>query len=300
MMKRIFMLLAVVLLTSASTMAQSGNNSPLKGDVNSDGSVNVADIASVIDLIQKGQGTGEAGYFYLGTTKPTATNYTTLTGAVATYTSIDEAVGTKVSVAAGEKLYMLFPTSWMKTKDVALEDGGGETVNFSKKDAATISGYSIYETSAWKSSSTATLKIIPSYFWYCGPISESGENTIKISDTMYIPTINNNSFIDESEQLSDLPGWRKIDMNSSSNYVYVGFERHGYIIYLDGRDENNEPTYDEYVTTVVALPVACNLTLTDAVNSSYDKYFVKTITYNSISYKIYKFDTDEFIMTIKK
>ena len=299
-MKKLFTLLAVVLLTSASAMAQSGNNNLLKGDVNSDGSVNVADIASVIDLIQKGQGTGEAGYFYLGTTKPTAENFTTLTGAVATYTSIDEAVGTKVSVAAGEKLYMLFPTSWMKTKDVALEDGGGETVNFSKKDAATISGYSIYETSAWKSSSTATLKIIPSYFWYCGPISESGENTIKISDTMYIPTINNNSFIDESEQLSDLPGWRKIDMNSSSNYIYNDRERHGYIIYLDGRDEKNEPTYDNFVPAILALPVACNLILTDGIGSSFDKYYVKTITYNNISYNIYKLDFDEFILTIRK
>ena len=299
LMKRIFMLLAVILLTSASAMAQSGNNSPLKGDVNSDGSVNVADIASVIDLIQKGQEVGEAGYFYLGTTKPTATNYTTLTGAVATYTSIDEAVGTKVSVAAGETLYMLCPTSWMKTKDVALEDGGDETVNFSKKDAATISGYSIYETSAWKSSSTATLKIIPSYFWYCGPISESGENMIEISENTYIPTIESN-FIDESEQLSDLPGWRKIDMNSSSNNIYDTRERHGYIIYLDGRDENNEPTYDEYVNTILALPIDCNLTLTDAVGSSYDRFFVKSITYNNVSYNIYKFNIDEFILTIKK
>ena len=299
LMKRIFMLLAVILLTSASAMAQSGNNSPLKGDVNSDGSVNVADIASVIDLIQKGQGTGEAGYFYLGTTKPTAENFTTLAGAVATYTSIDEAVGTKVSVAAGETLYMLCPTSWMKTKDVALEDGGDETVNFSKKDAATISGYSIYETSAWKSSSTATLKIIPSYFWYCGPISESGENMIEISENTYIPTIESN-FIDESEQLSDLPGWRKIDMNSSSNNIYDTRERHGYIIYLDGRDENNEPTYDEYVNTILALPIDCNLTLTDAVGSSYDRFFVKSITYNNVSYNIYKFNIDEFILTIKK
>ena len=297
LMKRIFMLLAVVLLVSASAMAQSGNNSQLKGDVNSDGSVDVADIVSVIDLIQKGQGTGEAGYFYLGTTKPTAENFTTLAGAVATYTSIDEAVGTKVSVAAGETLYMLCPTSWMKTKDVALEDGGDETVNFSKKDAATISGYSIYETSAWKSSSTATLKIIPSYFWYCGPISDSGENTIEISENMYIPTIESN-FIDESEQLSDLPGWRKIDMNSSSNYIYNDRERNG-AIYLSGWDENGKPTYDD-VTTALLLPVDCNLILTDGIGSSYDKYFVKTITYNNILYKVYIAEWDEFILTIRK
>ena len=175
LMKRIFMLLAVVLLTSASAMAQSGNNSQLKGDVNSDGSVDVADIVAVIDLIQKGQGTGEAGYFYLGTTKPTAENFTTLAGAVATYTSIDEAVGTKVSVAAGETLYMLCPTSWTKEKSVALEDEGGETVNFSNDvDATTIPGYSIYETSAWKASSTATLKASPLY-WFGITINKSDD-----------------------------------------------------------------------------------------------------------------------------
>ena len=169
------MLLAVVLLTSASAMAQSGNNSPLKGDVNSDGSVDVADIVAVIDLIQKGQETGEAGYFYLGTTKPTATNFTTLTGAVATYTSIDEAVGTKVSVAAGETLYMLCPTSWMKAKDVGLEDEGGETVNFSNDvDATTIPGYSIYEIQAWIVSSTVTLKASPLY-WFGITINKSDD-----------------------------------------------------------------------------------------------------------------------------
>lgn len=141
--------------------------------------------------------------------------------------------------------------------------------------------------------------VIPEYYWYCGPISESGENMIEISENTYIPTIESN-FIDESEQLSDLPGWRKIDMNSSSNYVYICRERGGYPIYLDGRDENNEPTYDTVVPTILALPVDCNLTLTDAVGSSYDRFFVKSITYNNISYNIYKYDTDEFILTIKK
>ena len=69
-----------------------------------------------------------------------------------------------MSVAAGETLYMLCPTSWTKEKSVALEDEGGETVNFSNDvDATTIPGYSIYETSAWKASSTATLKASPLY-----------------------------------------------------------------------------------------------------------------------------------------
>ena len=306
MMKRIFMLLAVVLLTSASAMAQSGNNSPLKGDVNSDGSVDVADIVAVIDLIQKGQGTGEAGYFYLGTTKPTAENFTTLAGAVATYTSIDEAVGTKVSVAAGETLYMLCPTSWMKTKDVALEDDGGETVNFSNKDAATISGYSIYETSAWKASSTATLKIIPSYFWYCGKSYKDNENTTKIDvkdSLIYIPNISAETLVVDfdGETYSTKEGWRQIDTNA--NYVYDPSDpngRNGYCaIYVDGLDENgNELPYSlrTEVTYYVLLPTNLKLTIADGLGNKKTK--ISTANISNIQYDIYRFYGTKFLLKI--
>ena len=290
LMKRIFMLLAVVLLVSASAMAQSGNNSQLKGDVNSDGSVDVADIVSVIDLIQKGQGTGEAGYFYLGTTKPTATNFTTLAGAVATYTSIDEAVGTKVSVAAGETLYMLCPTNWLKTKEVALEDAGGETVNFSNKDAATISGYSIYETQAWKASSTATLKIIPSYFWYCGQPVEKGENTVEILDGVYVPTIESN-FIDESEELKTEAGWRKIAQSSytRSNPLYspeMQGRRGVKSIYVGDFDEETGARLNQSVEYYLLIPVETNILVRDAFGPISISY--KNILVNNIMYNIYK------------
>ena len=298
-MKRIFMLLAVVLLVSASAMAQSGNNSPLKGDVNSDGSVDVADIVAVIDLIQKGQEVGEAGYFYLGTTKPTAENFTTLAGAVATYTSIDEAVGTKVSVAAGETLYMLCPTSWMKTKDVGLEDGGGETVNFSNKDAATISGYSIYETSAWKSSSTATLKIIPSYYWYCGTdvvdngdgsytLPEINENTI--INEIYDSTINNGrgGYSEFSEEM----GWRKCEyiIYEGNRYIYTSNAR---------RDAHNFSTpihiNDSITPYYVCVPTDLNLTVKQAVSNLTP---VKTITVNNVVYSLYSLQGKNFTAEI--
>ena len=290
-MIRVFMLLAVVLLTSASAMAQGGNYSPLQGDVNGDGSVDVADIVAVIDLIQKGQEAGEAGYFYLGTTKPTATNYTTLAGAVATYTSIDEAVGTKVSVAAGETLYMLCPTSWTKTKDVALEDESGETVNFSNKDAATISGYSIYETSAWKASSTATLKIIPSYYWYCGQPVEQGENTVQILENVYIPTINENSFVDETNEYSTLAGWRKITQSSysSSNPLYSTemSGRNGVkSIYVGDFDNETGARLNQSVEYYLLIPVETNILVRDAFGPISISY--KDILVNNIMYNIYK------------
>ena len=70
MTKKIFMLLAAVLLSGASALAQSGN--PVKGDVNGDGVVDVADIVAVIDIMQNGGGTDDGKYYwYVGNTKPT-------------------------------------------------------------------------------------------------------------------------------------------------------------------------------------------------------------------------------------
>lgn len=301
-MKKFFTLLVVVLLTSASAMAQSGNNGTLKGDVNSDGSVNVADIVAVIDLIQKGKEAGEAGYFYLGTTKPTVTNFTTLAGAVTTYTSIDEAVGTKVSVAAGETLYMLCPTNWLKTKDVALEDGGGETVNFSNKDAATISGYTIYETQAWKTSSTATLKIIPSYYWYCGVASEepTGFSFELNNETIYIPNIEDNIVVEAPENYNT-PGWRYIDTSQSysiSNPLYRVNNRNEEAIYMSGFDENGNRTWAYSVTYYVILPSGTNLHLYEDAFNRLLASDINNVIINNISYNIYKFVGTELLSTI--
>lgn len=72
MRTKFFMLLAAVLL-SASAFAQSENTTPLKGDVNNDGTVDVADINAVIEIMKNGGGTGEETkyYWYIGQTKPT-------------------------------------------------------------------------------------------------------------------------------------------------------------------------------------------------------------------------------------
>ena len=69
MKQKIFMLLAAVLLSSASMFAQS--NEPLKGDVNEDGVVDVADVVAVIDIIAKSQNDSETTYYwYIGQTDP--------------------------------------------------------------------------------------------------------------------------------------------------------------------------------------------------------------------------------------
>lgn len=76
MKQKILMLLAAVLLSSVNAFAQSGDSESLKGDVNGDGIVDVADIAAIIDIMANGGGTVEetAFYYYAGWTLPTVDN----------------------------------------------------------------------------------------------------------------------------------------------------------------------------------------------------------------------------------
>ena len=66
--KKLF-LVAAMLLMSVCTFAQS--ETPLKGDVNGDGVVDVADIVAVIEIMKNNGGTTETTYYwYVGQTDP--------------------------------------------------------------------------------------------------------------------------------------------------------------------------------------------------------------------------------------
>jgi len=176
-MKRLFMILAAMLLVSIGAFAQS--ESTLKGDVNGDGRVDVEDVTSLVDLILSGK---TYGYFYFGTTQPTAENYQMLPRVVASYISIGDAIGATASIDAGQTLYMLCPAAWMKGKKVILEDGTGSTYNFIEGiDAVTIPGYVIYRTQAWEEATDLTLNFEitggDEYFWYAGQTQPSSMNS---------------------------------------------------------------------------------------------------------------------------
>ena len=173
-MKRLFMTLAAMLLVSLGAFAQNG--ATLKGDTNGDGKVDVEDVTSVVDLILSGK---TYGYFYFGTTQPTADNYQTLSGVVASYTSIGEAVGATASIDAGQTLYMLCPVAWMNGESVKVEYKSGETVGFSEDvDAATIPGYAIYRTQVWNEATDVTLKTQRNNYY----LGETDQETFTVSD----------------------------------------------------------------------------------------------------------------------
>lgn len=99
--KKFFMLLAAVLLSCASTMAQ---NSPLKGDVNGDGKVDVADIVAILEIMKNG--TKELQSIkWASTTAVNGTTGTTPSLGDITLTYNDGTTGTVAYNASGVTLF---------------------------------------------------------------------------------------------------------------------------------------------------------------------------------------------------
>ena len=76
MKTKILFLLAVMLLSCASAFAQSGNSEPIKGDVNEDGKVDMADIVAIVNIMKTNQepGTTPPDY-YVGWTNGTKSQF---------------------------------------------------------------------------------------------------------------------------------------------------------------------------------------------------------------------------------
>ncbi len=262
-MKRIFAILAAVLLTSVCAMAQSNDATPLKGDVNGDGMVDVADIVAVIDVMEK----GDAGYFYLGTTQPTAENYASLPGVVSTYTSITEANDATINVTDGQTIYLLCPASWVEGKTVKLDDNDGNPINFSE-DLETVSGYVVYTANGLSSSKTISLKVentVVNYYWYVGQTNPSSMSSIT-------PIVTDNTS----------PGWRLIGTSlptySSSNKLWNA--------------SNVITTGSSLAKQYIAIPANSSACPRDGAGndaSTVDIYTkLSNVTISGVTYKVYE------------
>ena len=148
MKTKVFLFLAAMLL-SVSAFAQS--ESTLKGDVNNDGTVDVADINAIIKIMKDGGGTAEQTtyYWYVGTTKPTSlSEATTVTSypAEQTYTN-----------NSGAKSHIFVLTNSDKTVTF-INITSSMPVTQTDVDTTTIPGYKIFET-AVGTANTGSIKI---------------------------------------------------------------------------------------------------------------------------------------------
>lgn len=118
-MKTKFFFLLAALLLNVCAFAQSENTTPLKGDVNNDGTVDVADINAVIEIMKNGGGTGEETkyYWYAGTTEPTTSNITSIGNSLSdkptTWTAQNpKSIEATNDTGSSSYIYYCFPTNW--------------------------------------------------------------------------------------------------------------------------------------------------------------------------------------------
>ena len=214
--KKLFMLLAAVLLGTVSAFAQSGNNNPLKGDVNEDGTVDVADIVDVIKILKDGGGAvGEKMcYWYAGTNSGNAVTADNFTD-VASRIPESEIPETGSVSANGQYIYFVMPETW-HVESITYADGS--VVEITCTD---VMGYHIYKTSEIINTTINYTIKQTTYYWYIGATDPSTmtEITPIVTDTTS-------------------PGWRLIGTSlptyNSSNMLWNGDENN---ISFGGRTE---------------------------------------------------------------
>ena len=166
----------MLLLGSSSVFAQSGSTNPAKGDVNGDGTVDVADLVNVIKIMKDGGGAvGEKMcYWYAGTNNGNAVQADNFTE-VASRIAESEVPETGSVTADGQYVYFVMP----ETKHIeSLTDGNGSAVEFTCTD---VLGYHIYKTNDKISGSINFVVAQTVYYWYAGqtqPESINGKPTV--------------------------------------------------------------------------------------------------------------------------
>ena len=156
--KKFFMLLAAMLLMSASAMAQSGNSEPIRGDLNGDGEVNMSDVMFLVQKILNGKFPDEGEktyYWYVGTEQPMAVN-----DPVAWRTTTSDAGFTiQPNVSSSDKIWVAYPNTW--TLEVTDADGYTTEKDYlSSSIKNSINGYLVNRFTADSNTSSWTFEFI--------------------------------------------------------------------------------------------------------------------------------------------
>ena len=258
--KKLF-LMAAMLLTSMCAFAQNENNEPLKGDVNGDGKVDVADITAIVKIImENGGGTVHNYTWYLGETEQES--FTTadfnMTGTKPTVLNIGPSSGDKVTV-------WIYPQSWGKPTKILDPNGNDMTNAFIYGDDWMTIPNGYY--SGWTQLTLNTTWRVTwpeTYYWYIGQTNPADMSSIDpiVSDT-------------------SSPGWRLIGTNvpdySSTNMLWNG--------------DTNNIVFENRDYYYVAVPKQ-SIQIYNAANGSVmDSYTTTTTIINGITYYVYRCNT---------
>ena len=161
-----FLLLAAVLLGSMSAFAQNDNGEPVKGDVNGDDVVDVADVVAVLQIMKEGEGIGERHYYVsIGTTPVTASNFKVVNNATQVVASSYESQY-EFTPSETDYVYVLVADDyWVST---ITNQSSNMPVDFSIVTDVEISGYTVYRTDNKVSGKILVNIEHVIYYWYVG------------------------------------------------------------------------------------------------------------------------------------
>lgn len=193
-MKKI-LLLFVVMLGTLGAYAQS-NTTPIKGDVNGDGVVDVADINAIIAIMKDGGGTvtEHKNNCYIGVTKKEVFTEDDLNQYVAERPST-------ITIPAGQWGTWIYPASWGKPISAISNLSQFDEVSaFNYSDLKLPNGY----TGMWIELSSETTYTLtwPEYTWYKGMATEQ-----EIQTQSYIDGLSLNQTTKPTETIVMNPGY---------------------------------------------------------------------------------------------
>ena len=178
-----FLLLAAVLLGSMSAFAQNDNGEPLKGDVNGDDVVDVADVVAVLQIMKEGEGIGERHYYVsIGTTPVTASNFKVVNNATQVVASSYESQY-EFTPSGTDYVYVLVADDyWVST---ITNQSSNTPVDFSIVTDVEISGYTVYKTNNKVSGKILVNIEHVIYYWYVGQTDPATMTNISPITTDY-------------------------------------------------------------------------------------------------------------------
>lgn len=235
--KKLF-LMAAMLLTSVCMFAQSDNNTPLKGDVNEDGTVDVADLVSVMKIMKDAGGAvGEKMYYWYagvnGGNAVTEANFMDVASKIAE-SQIPE---TGFVTAADQYVYFVMPEIRYMS---SLTDANGTAVDYDCTDAF---GYHIYKTQEKYSGELKYDIAERFYYYYAGWTLPTASNVDTIITETYPPNSSSSTINVAGKKTTS-----KSEMNYLTNNLYNSNEKTNYYVLVPP----NHAIYDSLGNNVIS------------------------------------------------